>query len=182
MSKPRRLVWNGHRYASKEHCTIDVAPDEILIRGQIRSRPADIDLRMSYLIVLTPTWETVRVRIAGSFDKKAIDYDFGRIGDIWTNWDGMQLSGRATDTDISLTPLTNTLPIRRLQLKAGERAGTDVLYFDLGERTVDIRQQRYTRLDARRYLFETVPNDFEATIEVDDEGFVLEYPGLFSRA
>ena len=63
----------------------------------------------------------------------------------------------------------------------GESQEISVLYFDLEAGKVDLRKQRYTRLSERQYRFETVPAGFCATIDVDENGFVLEYPGLFSR-
>ncbi|RYF88723.1 MAG: hypothetical protein EOO00_10815 [Chitinophagaceae bacterium] len=32
-----------------------------------------------------------------------------------------------------------------------------------------------------KYHYENVPNDFKATIELDEEGFVTDYPALFIR-
>ena len=42
-------------------------------------------------------------------------------------------------------------------------------------------EQRYTRLDDRRYRFELTHGSFTRDITVDADGFVLDYPGLFSR-
>ncbi len=174
------IGWKGHEYASKERCRVLIGEDEILINGQIRSRPTDIDLKINYAIRLTAAWETKAVRIAGSFDGKATDFDFQRNGTLWTNWDGQSLAD-ALEPDISLTPLTNTLPLRRLNIAVGESREISVLYFDLEAGNVDLREQRYTRLSERQYRFETVPAGFSANIDVDENGFVLEYPGLFSR-
>ena len=41
--------------------------------------------------------------------------------------------------------------------------------------------QRYTRIDNRVYRFESLDSDFTRDIQVDADGFVVEYPGLFSR-
>jgi hypothetical protein len=174
------LSWKGYEYASTEHCSVAILEHEILINGQIRSRPKDLDLRIAYGIVLNQSWETKNIRINGQFEKQLIDFDFRRSADGWTSWDGQQLEG-GTEPDISFSPLTNTIPIRRLNLKAGESAEIDVLYFDLANNSVDVRKQRYTRLSADRYKFETVPKDFEAVIEVDDNSFVEDYPDLFIR-
>jgi hypothetical protein len=41
--------------------------------------------------------------------------------------------------------------------------------------------QKYTRLSGNEYHYENIPNDFEATIQTDEFGFVVDYPGLFVR-
>jgi uncharacterized protein len=69
--------------------------------------------------------------------------------------------------DISLTPLTNTLPVKRLQLKKGQSKEIAVIYFDLLDAQVKPVRQKYTRLSATEYLYENVPNDFEAKIKMD---------------
>lgn len=46
------------------------------------------------------------------------------------------------------------------------------------EKTVN---QKYKRLSNNKYKYENIPNDFEAVILVDQEGFIIDYPGLFKR-
>ncbi|MCE7062290.1 putative glycolipid-binding domain-containing protein [Dyadobacter sp. CY343] len=85
------------------------------------------------------------------------------------------------EVDISLTPFTNTLPINNPVLAEKETREIKVVYFDFSKQIVRPVRQRYTRLSADLYHYENVPNDFEADIRVDDDGLVVEYPGLFSR-
>jgi hypothetical protein len=42
-------------------------------------------------------------------------------------------------------------------------------------------KQKYTRLSKDTYHYENIPNDFEAEIKVDENGFVIDYPQLFNR-
>jgi hypothetical protein len=90
------------------------------------------------------------------------------------------------DVDISATPLTNTLPIRRLGLEPGESADVDVAYIRVPELLVGAERQRYGCLEAQadggHYRFEALPSGFTAELPVDAEGLVLDYPGLFRRA
>ena len=63
--------------------------------------------------------------------------------------------------DISETPFTNTLPIRRLGLAPGESADVSVAYFDGSELQPWPEPQRYTCLETNdrgglhRYLIST---------------------------
>jgi hypothetical protein len=92
-----------------------------------------------------------------------------------------RLSG-AIDIDISITPFTNTLPIRRLNLRRGEFAEILAVYVQLPSLDITTDRQRYTCLEyAKRYRYESVDSDFTREIEVDDHALVVTYPGLFRR-
>jgi len=90
------------------------------------------------------------------------------------------------DVDISATPFTNTLPIRRLGLKPGESEELVVTYIRVPELLVGPERQTYGCLGAQvnggLYRFEALPGGFTAELPVDTEGLVLDYPGLFRRA
>ncbi len=101
----------------------------------------------------------------------------------WTDGAGVtqpQLQG-AIDIDISVTPFTNTLPIRRLDLKDGRPAEILVVYIQLPSLQIITDRQRYTRLDGGHYRYESVDSDFTRDIQVDGDGLVITYPGLFRR-
>ncbi|HJZ73290.1 MAG TPA: putative glycolipid-binding domain-containing protein [Vicinamibacterales bacterium] len=88
----------------------------------------------------------------------------------------------AIDVDLSATPFTNTLPIRRLDLKEGQSADIRAVYVQLPELTVTIDPQRYTCLQrGRRYRYESLDSDFVKDIEIDSDGLVVAYPELFKR-
>lgn len=86
-----------------------------------------------------------------------------------------------TDIDISITPFTNSLPINRLRLDLNKPQPIEVLYIDVPENSIRASRQRYTRKSGTVYNFQTIPNDFEADIIVDNDGFVVHYPQLFER-
>ena len=87
----------------------------------------------------------------------------------------------AIDIDLSASPFTNTLPIRRLDLEIGRAAEIVTAYVAFPELTVQPDTQRYTRLGPRSWRFEAVDEDFEREITVDEMGLVVSYPGLFER-
>jgi hypothetical protein len=88
----------------------------------------------------------------------------------------------AIDVDLPMTPFTNTLPIRRLSLRAGESADLRVVYIVMPQGTVTISPQRYTCLQPlRRYRYQSLDSDFVADVEVDADGLVTTYPDLFRR-
>jgi hypothetical protein len=105
----------------------------------------------------------------------------------WTGGAGEPLPGLAGcfDVDITATPFTNTLPIRRLALPPGRSSDINVVYITLPELTAAPAMQRYTCLLAdgggARYRFESRSHDFTAELPVDADGLVEDYPGLFRR-
>ena len=90
-----------------------------------------------------------------------------------------------TDVDISLTPLTNTLPIRRLSWSPGIARDLDVVYVSAPELSVEPVRQRYTLLsrDTERgeALYRYESGSFSADLTVDADGYVTNYPGLWRR-
>jgi uncharacterized protein len=102
----------------------------------------------------------------------------------WTDASGNALPDLdgAIDVDISGTPFTNTLPIRRLQLARGHSAEIRAAYVHVPSLNIVRDPQRYTCLEPlRRYRYESLDSDFVREIEVDADGLVVTYPGLFKR-
>ncbi|KTG11654.1 hypothetical protein AUR64_00230 [Haloprofundus marisrubri] len=90
------------------------------------------------------------------------------------------------DVDISATPFTNALPIRRLNLATGESATLSMVYVSVPSLTVSAVRQRYTCLDPAdadggRFRYESLTSGFSAEIPVDSAGVVRDYPSLFRR-
>jgi uncharacterized protein len=84
----------------------------------------------------------------------------------------------ALDVDVVFSPFFNALPIRRLGLH--KRAGTIVLpivYVNVPEMTVDAATVSYAsegRLDGIKLRSPVA----DTTVRVDDDGFIVDYPGL----
>jgi hypothetical protein len=66
-------------------------------------------------------------------------------------------------------------------MQDGDEADLQVAWVDFPSLEVTPDPQRYTRLDATSYRFDSLDSDFTADLTVDDDGFVVEYPELFER-
>ncbi|PYX20414.1 MAG: hypothetical protein DMG82_22420 [Acidobacteria bacterium] len=84
------------------------------------------------------------------------------------------------DVDLALTPATNTLPIRRLNLQVGRSESVIAAWVKFPELTVQPLSQHYTRLGKDTYRYES-NTGFSAEIVVDDLGLVTTYPGGWDR-
>lgn len=105
----------------------------------------------------------------------------------WTDAEGVPLSALdgCIDVDISVTPFTNTLPIRRLSLQPGQSADLLVAYITVPALEVRTMQQRYTCLEHRTdggiYRYESLNSGFTRDLLVDAQGLVIDYPGIWKR-
>ncbi|WIM96742.1 putative glycolipid-binding domain-containing protein [Actinoplanes oblitus] len=85
------------------------------------------------------------------------------------------------DADLGGSPLTNTLPIRRLNLLGQEAVAhrLSVAWVLVPSLEVVQADQIYTPLGDGRIRFAS--ETFAADLTVDDDGFVVDYPGLARR-
>jgi hypothetical protein len=85
----------------------------------------------------------------------------------------------AVDIDLWASPLFNTLPVRRLGLlsaPAGTSHTITVAMVRVPSLEVAPVEQTYTAIGAGRVRFGSAT--FTADIEVDQDGYVMDYPGL----
>ena len=95
----------------------------------------------------------------------------------------------ALDCDLGLCPLTNTMPIRRLGLLDADVPETPLVmaWVEVPSLRVIRSEQAYAATSAptggrRRVRFRSLDSDFAADLEVDDDGLVVDYPGIGRRA
>ena len=77
--------------------------------------------------------------------------------------------------------MTNTLPIRRLDLKVGEAAPVRAAWLRFPSFALEPLEQSYERLDNNMYRYESAGGRFVARVGVDDSGLVTDYGDIWSR-
>jgi hypothetical protein len=181
------IMWVPWEGPGLEHLHLTLPPGGAIADGVIIGISEGRPFRVRYEIHYDARWRAreVRVTLLGS-DQPAIGLHADGDGQ-WTADTGeprLDLDG-CLDIDLSATPFTNTLPIRRLRLQPGASAELLVAYLDVPELKLEATRQRYTRLEARpdgaRYRFEALPSGFTAELPVDADGLVIDYPQLFRR-
>ena len=179
------LHWKGCEYTSLESCRITVTSECMEAASTIEGSYRDKVYLVKYTILANSAWEVIGFSIESQINGKEhrIALQSNGKGN-WTTGGGcpIELFQGCIDIDISLTPFTNTLPIRRLGLAVGEANEIQVLYLDILNGETKPVRQKYTRMSPTQYLYENVPNNFEALITVDSDGFVIDYPELFKRS
>ena len=99
--------------------------------------------------------------------------------------DMKELSG-SLDCDLALSPLTNTMPVlRHGLLHGGGPVEFLMAWVSVPELSVIPSRQRYTFVRSDELIsvvrYESSSRDFVADIVFDDDGLVLEYPGIGRR-
>jgi hypothetical protein len=173
------VLWQGVETGSLDRCTMEAGRDGLRLSGIVLTPEHGTPLDVRYLVEAGPDGLTRRVELeldGGSTRRVLLADGAGR----W-RWDaGQELPevAGALDVDLTVTPATNTLPIRRLAaLEAGQAAGLQMAWVQFPGLEVLASAQRYQRLAADRWHFST--GDFHAELLVDPDGLVLDYGGLF---
>lgn len=176
----RWRAWEGE---GLEHLVLRQG-EGVLASGVVLGEVDEAPFAAEYLVQCDREWRTtsVSVRAVDTGEWTMLSSDgTGNWHDEWQEKPLPSLEG-AIDVDITATPFTNTPPIRRLGLDAGQSAEIVVAYIDVPSLAVTADPQRYTCLEPmRRYRFESLDSDFTREIEVDEHGLVVLYPGLFKR-
>lgn len=202
-------IWAPWEGPGLEHLRLETGGAGLLADGLVigmddGGRP----FRLRYEVRCDPTWRIreIRADLLGGGEGRLHLLADGEGG--WRTAEGAALPALAgcLDVDLTATPFTNTLPIRRLRLEVGEAAELAVAYVEVPSLRVSLDRQRYTRLRAPaspppgepppgstgaapaaagRYRFATLDErgteTFVADLPVDGAGLVLDYPGLFRR-
>ncbi|QHS58593.1 putative glycolipid-binding domain-containing protein [Chitinophaga agri] len=179
--RTQRILWKGIYYNTLEylHIQSDTTHD---IQGNITGLVKDLPIHVQYKISTNAQWE-VQTVIISILEHGENTLQLTRANDRWQDKQGTvhAIFDDCTDIDISLTPFTNTLPINRLSLAIGASADIAVVYFDLPGMDIKPARQRYSRLSATTYRYESLTSGFTAELEVDEAGLVINYPEIWER-
>jgi hypothetical protein len=202
---PTSLFWRRKDTTGTEHALVD-ARHGLYARGhQLAVDPIAYTCR--YELQTDPTWATGRLDVsaegAGWVRSVRLELAAGRwrvtateqgdldaaltaAGHARAGLPGSEdpdLLYGAFDVDLSGSPLTNTLPIRRLNLVGADKGVAhrlSVAWVLLPSLEVVQADQIYTKLGDG--LVRCAGETFSADLMVDDDGFVRDYPGLAERA
>ena len=173
------ILWQDLQTGALDRCRLEAGPSGLRLSGVVLTPAHGTPLDVRYLVEADPDGLTRRVELeldGGATRRVLLADGAGR----WA-WEGgpelAQVAG-ALDVDLTVTPATNTLPIRRLAaLGVGRAADLKMAWVQFPGLEVLASTQRYERLAADRWRF--AADDFTAELLVDGEGLVLDYGGLF---
>ncbi|RVU01734.1 hypothetical protein EOD41_07175 [Mucilaginibacter limnophilus] len=182
--KQRNILWKGTGdYCTLENCMVTMGERVNTVSAIVLGVIDNVPFRVNYILHADAKWRTTSFEVSYQLHNNLhkVNYSIDPKGN-WTN-KGIQypLYCECAAVDISVTPFTNTLAVKSLELKAGESKTITVLYIDVVEHQTSVQTQTYTRLNENTYRFETADKSFTADIIFDDEGLVVNYPQLFER-
>jgi uncharacterized protein len=175
------IGWAALRWPGLEHVVVSADEDGCRAEGRLIMAETGL-ISVRYSLACGPGWRfrAVTLTVTGAAGRTVLTLarqpDGGWLADGRPRPD----LGSCDDIDINCTPLTNTLPIRRLGWSAGRAHDIDVAYISVPELDVRKARQRYTELSSRM-AFRYESGSFQADLEVDADGFVLDYPGIWRR-
>lgn len=175
--------WRDWAGDSLQHLVLTQGVDGIVAEAAVVGEEEGERFGARFRIACDTAWRTHRVEVDMIGSTLRLDLHGDGAGH-WRDGAGKHLPelDGGTDVDLPLTPFTNTLPIRRLNLRAGESADLRIVYIVLPAFAVTMSPQRYTCLEPlRRYRYESLDGDFVREVEVDADGLVVTYPDLYRR-
>ena len=172
----RRLDYPGHEAARLVHH----APFWQLGGTAVFAEEGRI-CRLEYQVVCDAGWRTLHAKVTGWAGSQPIKVEV--YTDTARRW---SINGReapdvagCVDFDLSFSPSTNTIALRRLALNPGERAEVRSAWLRFPELTLEPLVQSYARTGDSAYHYESSGGEFVTDLEVDSAGFVVRYPPLW---
>jgi hypothetical protein len=188
MPNNHQVLWIPWDSLGIEHLRFDTDVEgNVTADGLVIGLADGVPFRVRYVIRLDKTWNVSSVHI-NQLDLEKVPTFFSSNKE--SDWfDSLRkpvpsVSG-CTDIDLSVSPFTNTIPIRRLNLEVGESAEIDVAYFKLPGFQVNPVRQRYTLLEStptgHTYRYESIDSGYTADLPVDEYGLIVDYPEAWRR-
>jgi uncharacterized protein len=192
----RLLTWRGLDFPRMELAEVELGSDGLSARGvQIGTsgvaqgdedgQAVDVPgrYRLDYELETGPDLVTTRIALTARAEDGERRLDLRRAPDgAWqADTDLPDLSG-ALDCDLGLSPLTNFMPAQREDIPRGGEAKEFVMaWIAVPSLAVHRSEQRYEPIDETTVRYVGRHRSFEGELELDEDGFVVRYPGLGVR-
>jgi uncharacterized protein len=181
---PEAVLWRRLDAAGHDMACVERLPDGAELRGMAVFWDENVPCALRYRVTCDAAWRTTGARVDGWRGERAVEILIRRLPD--GSW---RLNDRVcpavdgcVDLDLSFTPATNLLPLRRLRLDLGAAAEVRAAWLAWPEASLAVLPQRYLRRTADTYAYEAdVPGNgrFAAGLRVDADGWVLDYGDLW---
>lgn len=176
--------WRAVDAPGLEHVTHSPLPDGHGFRGVVIGIRDGVQFGLDYLLRTDSSWHSRELRVETTEGHSLHLHGDGKGN--WTDGDGVEIRALAgcIDVDLSVSPLTNTLPIRRLASRIHRPCPIRAAWVPLPPLRPVPAEQRYTRTAPHSFLYEDLAlyPGFSAVITTDSDGILLDYPGLFARS
>ncbi|HET9281121.1 MAG TPA: putative glycolipid-binding domain-containing protein [Candidatus Angelobacter sp.] len=179
----RTGLWRWLQGAGMERFEFLRAGEEWIFRGAILTQSGEAAAEARYELACDHLFHTrratVSLRTAATEQTLEITAEHGRW---FANGQEVPSVSGAIDIDLSWSPSTNTLPIRRLNLAPGHSSGEIIAaWVRFPELTLQPLAQEYLRISQDRYRYSSRGGSFTAELLVDSDGLVMDYGNFWQR-
>jgi uncharacterized protein len=179
------VAWVALQWPGCEHVIASIGPGGFTADSSMVLASEAGPARVNYRLTCDSSWQvtTLTATVTDATSARSLALTRDAAGHWMANGNRPlpDLHG-CVDIDINRSPLTNILPIRRLgAVAAGTPNDIDVAYVSVPELTVLPARQRYTLLHAAEPVYRYESGSFSADLPIDDDGFVIDYPGVWRR-
>lgn len=183
MGNSKTLLWQRLQGTGLERFELIQTAEGWVLRGTILALDAQGPAQADYEIFCDAAWVTRQAVVSsrGADGSRSLRLDI-QDGHWYEDGNEREAVRGCIDIDLSWTPSTNTLPIRRLALQVGERSGpVTAAWVRFPELTLETLPQEYERLAERRYRYSSRGGSFTAGLDVDEDDLVVDYEGIWRR-
>ncbi|BCP13367.1 hypothetical protein MINTM021_02760 [Mycobacterium paraintracellulare] len=182
------LTWRAQDVSRMESVRLQVSGKRIKANGRIVAAATEANPAFGayYDLLTDETGATKRLGMTVTLAERERVFSFARDEEnMWlvTDHQGEHRAAYngALDVDVEFSPFFNALPIRRLGLHEQAASVTlPVVYVNVPEMSIIADTVSYSSAGSRGEIkVHTLIAD--TTVSVDDEGFIVDYPGLAER-
>ncbi|MDO3647330.1 putative glycolipid-binding domain-containing protein [Nocardia mangyaensis] len=158
----------------------------VVVEGCATAAEDGVLWAIDYRLRLDGSWHTRSARIIGRYreGRRTLNVQSDGLGRWQIDGNPVPELDGCLDIDLEASAFTNALPVRRLDLTVGDAADAPAVYIRAGDLTANRLPQHYRRVvdgAGQRYDYTAPTFDFTATLEYDEHGLVVDYPGLAER-
>ena len=176
-------LWRRMDCPGLERYEVRSGAHEWVLRGTILVMAENFPAEARYEIVCDDSWLTRRADIFVRDRSGERSLTVVAENGVWlANGARSDAIEGCADIDLEWSPSTNTLPIRRLRLAVGESSGVvTAAWVRFPSLEIQPLSQEYERVAPNGYRYASGGGTFIAKLEVDEEGLVIDYEGVWRR-
>lgn len=176
------VLWRRRDVPGHDCCTLARAREGFVLSGVAVFLHRRSACCLQYRVVCDGQWMTRSATVKGNAGRRLVDVQIRRTKRGWV------CNGRlhpeladCVDVDLSFTPATNTLPVRRLRLAVGESAEVDAAWLRFPSFTLTRIDQTYQNLGRGKFAYRAYGGRFRRQLSMRPCALIEIYPNLWSR-
>jgi hypothetical protein len=175
------ITWRALQCEGRDTCRLARTDHGWLLVGHARFHDDDGFAALDYVVRCTEDWQTLDADIAGTHGNMDVRLHIDHRNGAWRVNETLQPGlEEANDIDLSFTPATNLMPLRRLAKQQYDTLTTRAAWLHYPAATLAPLDQTYRRTPTYGLIgYHAEQTGYTTTLEVNDAGFVTDYPGLW---